>query len=178
MTKGIAPFDYLISVLPSALPRPGPVLEAEGAPVVRHARPVPLEHSEAAPSRPIRGEHYPTRLGSRSKEESQSGQGLELRIVVPPDAIPSAPRPEYFSQNNCGLLGLTKRAYLRLLRRADGPAVIVSGKLRLVKRDHMLAFLDRLAEERKPMPKARALDGADRLLLELGCTPRPAAGDK
>ncbi len=109
--------------------------------------------------------------------EPLESDGFEVRVVVPRDSLPMAPRPEYYSQTNSHLLGLSKRAVLELLRRPGAPPVTSVGKLRLVRRDSILAYLDGLAEqkERRMSKDARpSRDEADRLLLELGCTPGPA----
>lgn len=96
---------------------------------------------------------------------------VELRIVVPRDQLPTAPAPDYYSQRNCDLLGLGHRTFLELLRRPGAPTVTRVGKLRLVKRAEMLAYMERL---RELAPRAAgAVDGADRVLLELGCAPAP-----
>lgn len=101
-----------------------------------------------------------------------AAEDLELRVVVPASALPSSsPRAEYFSQkNSLELLGLPPRAFLELLRREDAPEVTPVGRLRLVERETMLAFLR--AMRRRPAPAARGaedLDGADRVLAEIGC---------
>lgn len=104
-----------------------------------------------------------------------SGQNdlVELRIVVPRTHLPMTAPPDFYSQVNCGLLGLPKRTYLELLRRPDAPPVTRVGKLRLVARDDMIAYIQRL---REVAPKAVAeLDDAERLLLEMGCAPRVRA---
>lgn len=76
----------------------------------------------------------------------------------------------YYSQENCILLGLRKRKFLEILRRTDAPPVIQEGKLRLVAKADMIAYLERL---RNVQPKAVAeLDDAERLLLSMGCAPR------
>ncbi len=77
---------------------------------------------------------------------------------------------EYFSQRNCELLGLTKRAFLELLRRPDAPPVSAIGKLRMVRRATMLTFLETLAA--KTMKRGvveQQADGADAVLREIGC---------
>lgn len=99
-------------------------------------------------------------------------EGVELRIVVPRESLPVAPAPEYYSQRNCDLLGIGHRTYLELLRRPGAPAVTKIGKLRLVKREEMLAFMERLRElERAREIPESELDGADRVLMEMGCAP-------
>lgn len=74
---------------------------------------------------------------------------------------------EYFSQRNCELLGLTKRAFLELLRRPDAPRSVRLGKSRLVRRVDMIDFLERLSLARSVQLPAR--DGADQVLADLGC---------
>lgn len=98
------------------------------------------------------------------------GEGVELRIVVPRDQLPNAPAPDFYSQRNCELLGIGVRTYLELLRRPGAPPATKLGKLRLVRREIMLEFIERL-RELEPKPVAE-LDGADNVLLELGCAPR------
>ena len=95
---------------------------------------------------------------------------VELRIRVPRAQLPAAPPPEYYSQLNCDQLGITRRIFLELLRKPGAPRPTKVGKLRLVKRAAMLDFLERLRELE---PKAAAeLDGADRVLMEIGAAPR------
>lgn len=104
---------------------------------------------------------------------------IELRIMVPRDRLPlaAAPAPDYYSQENCTLLGLTRRAFLELLRTPGAPAVRKLGKLRLVERAAMLRFLERLPTvDRGPAAKPAEVDGVDRVLFELGCTPQRRAG--
>lgn len=103
---------------------------------------------------------------------NQADDTVELRLVIPRDAFPVAARPDYFSQQNCDLLGLSKRSFLELLRRPDAPPVIRVGKQRLVRRDLMMTFLDGLAEAKPRGPRSAELDGPDQVLTELGCTPR------
>lgn len=95
---------------------------------------------------------------------------VELRIAVPREQLPSAPAVDFYSQENCHLLGLRARQFLELLRRSDAPPATKVGKLRLVRRDRMVDFLERL-REREPKPVGE-LDGADRVLMELGCAPQ------
>ncbi|WP_053230818.1 hypothetical protein [Sandaracinus amylolyticus] len=92
--------------------------------------------------------------------------GLELRVVLPTGALPAA-RPDYYSQRNCHLLGITGRQFLELLRRPDAPPVAPIGKLRLVRREALLAFIDRMARHRDGIE--RSVDGADEVLREIGC---------
>lgn len=108
-------------------------------------------------------------------EVSSKEDGIEVRIVVPRDALPTAPRPDYYSQQNCELLGLTKRTFLELLRRPGAPRVTKVGKLRLVRREDILSFLERLAEQQKDTPD-EGVDGPDQVLMELGCVPRGSRG--
>jgi hypothetical protein len=77
---------------------------------------------------------------------------------------------EYFTQRNCDLLGLTKRAFLELLRRPDAPPVAAIGKVRMVRREAMLAFLEKLAAKTTKRGVAEHdADGADAVLREIGC---------
>lgn len=105
--------------------------------------------------------------------DPMADDGIELRIVVPRSALPtaSAPPPDFYSQHNCeGLLGLTPRVFLELLRREDAPPVKRIGKTRMVERRAMLTFLDKV--DTKAFEEAEEeLDDADRLLNELGCRP-------
>lgn len=97
--------------------------------------------------------------------------GVEVRLVLPSDTLPSG-RPDYFTQRNCGLLGLNPRQFLELLRRPDSPPVARVGKLRMVRRKAMLTFLDRMASCRKNAgDDGSSLDGADEVLREIGAIP-------
>lgn len=98
-----------------------------------------------------------------------TSDGIELRIVVPRDSLPSAPAVEYYSQVNCELLGLDKRRFLELLRRDGAPPTKKRGKLRLVRRDLMLAYMERLDDTAPEVVVER--DGADEVLLEMGYAP-------
>ena len=107
-----------------------------------------------------------------------SPDDIELRVVVPRSAIPIEPPPEFYSQRNCDAqLGIGRRSFLELLRRSGAPPVTRVGSLRLVKRDAFLAYLERIriAEEKRRVPESD-LDGADGVLLELGCSPRRRTG--
>lgn len=103
-----------------------------------------------------------------------SDDAVELRIVVPREALPATTPAvaEYFSQHNCEqLLGIPPRAFLELVRREDAPRVTKLGKVRMVEREPMLAYL-RILRERAPAPVAtEQLDGADSVLAEIGCMP-------
>lgn len=91
-------------------------------------------------------------------------------LVLVRAAQTPAQQVEYFSQRNCELLGLTKRAFLELLRRPDAPPVSAIGKLRMVRRDAMLAFLEKLAAKTiKRGVTEHGADGADAVLREIGC---------
>lgn len=93
--------------------------------------------------------------------------------MVPRSALP-APPPDYYSQRNCELLGLGKRQFLELLRRPGAPPVTRIGKTRLVARADMLDFLERIRHAAAEAAAEREdLDGGDKVLLELGCAPRP-----
>lgn len=83
-----------------------------------------------------------------------------------------APAPDYYSQRNCALLGLGHRAFLELLRRKGAPVATKVGKLRLVEREELLGYLRRLRDLEAAKPAAE-VDGADHVLLEIGCAPRP-----
>lgn len=100
--------------------------------------------------------------------------GAALVLVRAAQAPPS--HVEYFSQRNCEqLLGLTKRAFLEILRRSDAPRTVRLGKSRLVRRVDMIEFLERLSLARSTRLPAR--DGADEVLADLGCVvPRSRRG--
>lgn len=98
--------------------------------------------------------------------------GIELKIIVPVDQLPTSPPAEYFSQENCEqLLGLKRRTFLELLRRVDAPPVTKLGKTRTVERHAMLEFLRRIRERETEARRAGALDEADEILLAEGCLP-------
>lgn len=100
--------------------------------------------------------------------------GIELRVVVPRSALvaPTRASADFYSQQNCeGLLGIPRRTFLELLRRVDAPPVTRVGRLRLVEREPMLAFLRALRAQQEGAPQAE-LDAADQILAELGCVPR------
>ena len=98
--------------------------------------------------------------------------GLELRLVVPREILAGNMRVEYVSQQNVAVVGLGRRQFLELLRRPDAPRVIKVGKLRLVRREDMLAFLDRVGQS-EGAASVEEMDGADKVLEELGCSVRP-----
>lgn len=98
--------------------------------------------------------------------------GVELRLVVPRSALP-APPVDYYSQITAHLLGLTPRRYLELLRRSGAPPVLRDGRLRLVKRDDMLDYLDRLRQQQEQQAASHEdLDDADKFLMSVGCAPK------
>jgi hypothetical protein len=100
-------------------------------------------------------------------------EGVELRVVVPRDQLPSVAPAELFSQANCHqLLGIPPRKFLELLRRDGAPRAQKLGKLRLVRRDEMLAFLDRLRDIDARAETPTVLDEADALLVEMGYSPK------
>lgn len=103
-----------------------------------------------------------------------TSDGIELKILVPHEQLQRAAPPEYYSQRNCDQLGVGHRTFLELLRRPGAPPVLKIGKLRCVKRDLMLAFLERIREqaEREEKIAESELDEADRVLLETGCAPK------
>jgi hypothetical protein len=69
------------------------------------------------------------------------------------------------------VLGLPPRQFLELLRREDAPPVKTVGKARLVRRDAMLVYIERLgAKVRSDDPEQKS-DGADAVLREIGCAP-------
>lgn len=101
---------------------------------------------------------------------------IELRLVVPRSALGGGaePRAEFISQHNSeAILGIPRRQFLELLRRDDAPPVAELGKLRLVEREPMLAFLRTLRKRSAPAPADEDLDGADRVLREIGAVPEP-----
>ncbi len=77
------------------------------------------------------------------------------------------------SQENCTLvLGLGRRKFLELLRRSDAPPTVRFGKLRSVRADAMVAFIDRLDEKvHERLDPEHEVDGADAVLVEIGCAP-------
>lgn len=172
ISKAVDGFDYVIELEPLARPREGQVFDITGA---RHQ---PHRPAKAHPVQPEPGP--PTSARASLPANDSALEGVELRIVIPREAIPAASRPEYFSQDNCELLGLKKRAFLRLLREPDAPPVVEVGKRRLVKREHMFRFLDRLSVARSSSPssspKPADLDGPDQILAELGCLPARPSG--
>src|SRR5690606_33291192 len=99
-----------------------------------------------------------------SMVDPMADDGIELRIVVPRSALPtaSAPPPDFYSQHNCeALLGLTPRVFLELLRRSDAPPVKRIGKARLVDRQAMLAFISAL-DARAERARDEEADEGDR----------------
>lgn len=100
----------------------------------------------------------------------------EARVQIRRSDLPEA-HPDYYTQDNCHLLGLSKRKFLELLRRDGAPHVSKLGKTRMVERSALMAYLARLGEESgaarrsQRVPNAEKLDDVDRLLLEQGCVP-------
>lgn len=94
--------------------------------------------------------------------------------------LPEA-HPDYYTQDNCHLLGLSKRKFLELLRRDGAPHVSKIGKTRMVERSALMAYLARLGDEAGEARRAQRasnaaeLDDVDRLLLEQGCVPGSAS---
>lgn len=79
---------------------------------------------------------------------------------------------EYLTQKNCmHVLGLAPRQFLELLRREDAPPVTAMGKVRLVRRDLMLVYLERLGAKVRGDDPEQESDGADAVLREIGCAP-------
>ena len=98
---------------------------------------------------------------------------VEATVRLPRGALGAGEtaQVEYFSQHNCELIGLRKRAFLALLRRPGAPEALRIGKDRLVRRDVMLDYLQRIGSNGSVRPPSPELDAADRVLLELDCTP-------
>lgn len=90
-----------------------------------------------------------------------------------PDDGGSAPGVECVTQKNCMVvLGLTPRRFLELLRRDDAPPVVAVGKIRMVRREAMLAYIARLgAQRRGAADHDQDPDGAESVLREIGCAP-------
>lgn len=79
-------------------------------------------------------------------------------------------------RSSLAVVGIPPRTFLELLRRRDCPLDVVHlGKLRLVRREALLAWLERIGAPRRPEEPEADLDGADRVLVECGL--RPVAGD-
>lgn len=110
-------------------------------------------------------------LGLRGVVMSAPDDVMGAALVLVRAAQTPAQQVEYFSQRNCELLGLTKRAFLELLRRPDAPSSLRLGKSRLVRRDAMLAFLEKLATKTVTRGTGGDADGADAVLREIGCAP-------
>ncbi len=110
-----------------------------------------------------------SRRGARMT--SSKDGALELRLVVPHELLAGSPRVEMISQLNAAVVGLGKRQFLELLRRQDAPLTLKVGKLRLVRRDDLLAFLERIGAANDTHSKG--FDDADKVLAELGCNVRP-----
>lgn len=94
-----------------------------------------------------------------------------VRLVEPDTA--SASGDVLVSQETCErTLGLKRRTFLELLRRPDAPPSSSIGKGRLVRRDAMVAFIERLgAKVRERVGEGHEVDGADAVLAEIGCAP-------
>jgi hypothetical protein len=106
--------------------------------------------------------------GARRHELGRIADAIERLVghLVPSQAT-EVPVTEYVTQKNCmQVVGLTARRFLELLRRDDAPPVIAVGKVRMVRRDQLLAFLDRLRRVTEPVVEA---DGAAEVLAEIGC---------
>jgi hypothetical protein len=113
--------------------------------------------------------------GARRGDLARIADALE-RIVghLVPRQATEVPVTEYVTQKNCmQVVGLTARRFLELLRRDDAPPVIAVGKVRMVRRDHLLTFLDRLRRVTEPVVEA---DGAAAVLAEIGCVPTRRGG--
>lgn len=107
------------------------------------------------------------------------GAPIEFRVTIPRSSLPQMPPADYYSQKNCErLLGMPRRKFLELLRRPGAPEVFRVGKLRMVRRAAFQEFLERIeeAQERADRLDPEELDEADRLLLDMGCTPKGQAG--
>lgn len=109
-------------------------------------------------------------LAPAEDEMSAPEDVMGAALVLVRAAQAPTPQVEYFSQRNCELLGLTKRAFLDLLRRPDAPRCVRVGKGRLVRRADMVEFLERLSLARAAHAPVR--DGADQVLADLGCVVR------
>lgn len=131
--------------------------------------------SDALEREPERHAHAVLRLrcamrGGRGDVMSTPDDVMGAALVLVRAAQTPTQQVEYFSQRNCELLGLTKRAFLELLRRPGAPRSVRLGKSRLVRRVDMIDFLERLSLAASAEPPAR--DGADQVLAELGCVVR------
>jgi hypothetical protein len=103
-----------------------------------------------------------------------SSDSISVMVAIPRDQLPSAAPPDFYSQENCAGLGLTHRAFLELLQRPGAPKAAKVGKLRLVPRAEVLAFIDALRS--KTTIGAAPLDEADAVLVQLGCVPTRKTG--
>lgn len=101
----------------------------------------------------------------------RTAEGIEVRVVLSPEVVSSRPCADYVTQENCrDMLGLTPRRFLELLRRDGAPPVTAVGKLRMVRREDILAFIARLgAKVRGGHYHERQPDGAEAVLREIGC---------
>lgn len=113
----------------------------------------------------------PARTEAATATAHRTADGVELRVVVPPDALASTVRAEFVTQNNChDVLGMSDRQFLDLLRRADAPPVVKVGKLRLVRRDDVVAYVARF-HARAPDAVQPEPDGAEAVLREIAYAP-------
>lgn len=113
-------------------------------------------------------EHTQALRASRSQGMSPAPEERSSVHLIAREETPAS-RAEFISQHTAeAILGLTPRQFLDLLRRGDAPPVSAVGKLRLVRRDAMVAFLDRLGARAHV---AHEVDGADAVLREIGCAP-------
>lgn len=109
-----------------------------------------------------------TEAGRRDAANQAKGPSAMSEV----DASPTRSQSEYVTQKNCvDVLGLTPRRFLELLRREDAPPVLPMGKLRLVPRDAMLAYVARLGTKVRADTPEQNSDGADAVLREIGCAP-------
>lgn len=88
----------------------------------------------------------------------------------------SAPAAEVvmITQRNCELtVGLSPRQFLDLLRRDDAPPSARVGKVRLVRREALVGYLDRLATRTRDVetaePEEPEVDGVEDVLRGIGC---------
>jgi hypothetical protein len=96
---------------------------------------------------------------------------IEIRLVVPRELGVGVLGARLISQKTCAVFGLDERRYLELLRRPDAPPARKLGKLRLIDSETFSAFLRRITEESNASKEG--LDDPDKLLTELGFSPRP-----
>jgi hypothetical protein len=104
--------------------------------------------------------------GIPAGEEKGASAMRETTAAVEPS------QAEYVTQKtSLHVLGLPPRQFLELLRRQDAPPVSVMGKLRMVRRDAMLAYVGRLGAKVRGEDAEQKSDGADAVLREIGCAP-------